>query len=370
MPQPADRHVSVLSTGAELPGDPIDNAALARLCGPLPDDVLQGIQVERRHWIIDPETGEHRTSTSAMAASAARQALDRAGLAPGDVDLIVTATASPEHPLPVVGTFLQERLGLERCAVMEIRGGCVAAVHALDIARRQLADGTYRTALVVASESISPLLAPIYLGLEPERVRMRDRLTAYTFGDGAAAMVLRADEEGSASAGTVPEVFAAECLGGKRKPGMLVVGGGTDAPMAEQSKRKRLMDIRLDITGTAEFGPRVFVAGLTEMLRRSGLTMNDIDACVLPEGSAEYFSSDFEAAGLASEDHAALQKCIVENLTDVGATGAAAVPLALDAGWVAGRVKPGDTVLLLAVEASRYLYAGLTLGWQAPPPAA
>ena len=368
MPQLTDRHVSILSTGAELPGEPLDNATLERLCGPLPEDVLQGIQVQRRHWIADPETGEHRTSTTAMATAAARQALDRAGLEPEDVDLIVTATASPEYPLPVAGTFLQERLGLERCAVIEVRGGCVAAVQALDIARRQLADGTYRTALVVAAESISPLLVPIYLGREPESVRMRDRLTAYTFGDGAAAIVLRAGEEGAAHRNSVPEVFATACLGGKRKPGMLVVGGGTDVPLADQQKRKRLMEIRLDIQGTSAFGPQVFVAGLTDMLRRSGLTMRGIDACVLPEGSADYFSNDFEKAGLASDDHAALQKCIVENLTDVGATGAAAVPLALDAGWVNGRVRPGNTVLLLAIEASRYLYAGLTLGWEAPAP--
>jgi 3-oxoacyl-[acyl-carrier-protein] synthase-3 len=199
---------------------------------------------------------------------------------------------------------------------------------------------------------------------------MRDRLTLYTFGDGAGAMVLRAGEPGSAQDTPVREVFATQCLGGKRKPGMLVVGGGTDAPLAEQQRRKRLMEIRLDIPGTAVFGPKVFVAGLHDMLQRSGLAVGDIDACVLPEGNAEYFSNEFEAAGLTAQDYAALQKSIVENLTDVGATGSAAVPLALDAGWVEGRIRPGDTVLLLAIEASRYLYAGLTLTWEAPTPTA
>ncbi|MFE2417301.1 3-oxoacyl-ACP synthase III family protein [Streptomyces hokutonensis] len=362
------KHVSVVSTGAELPGDPIDNATLERLCGPLPEDVLAGIEVQRRHWIVDPETGEHRTGTAEMATAAARQALERAGMAASEVELLVTSTASPDHPLPVVGTFVQERLGLERCAVVEVRAGCVGAVQAMDYARRLLADGTYRTALVIGAESISPLLADIYLGSDPLSVRMRDRLTAYTFGDGAGAAVLRAGDEAPESSGAA-SVFATQCLGGTRKPGMLVVGGGTDAPPAVQRRRRRLMDIRLDIPGTAAFGPRVFVDGLRDMLDRSGLTLGEIDACVLPEGNAEYFSREFEEAGLSAQDHAALQKCVVENLADVGATGSAAVPLALDAGWTAGRITPGDTVLLLAVEASRYLYAGLTLTWEAPTPA-
>jgi 3-oxoacyl-[acyl-carrier-protein] synthase III len=71
---------------------------------------------------------------------------------------------------------------------------------------------------------------------------------------------------------------------------------------------------------------------------------------------------------MSADDQATLSKTIVENLTDVGATGSAAVPLALDAGWTEGRIRPGDTVLLLAIEASRYLYAGLTLTWEAPFP--
>ncbi|MFD8523737.1 3-oxoacyl-ACP synthase III family protein [Streptomyces capillispiralis] len=367
MSQTTDRHVSILATGAHLPGDPIDNATLARLAGPLPDDVLEGIQVRRRHWIADPETGEHRTSTSRMATAAARQALRRAGVGADEVDLIVMSTASPDQPLPVAATRVQEQLGLDSCAVIEVRAGCVGAVQAFDIARRLLADGTHRTALVIGAESVSPLLVPFYLGQDPDRVRMRDRLTVHTFGDGAGAAVLRAGEEGSA-AGRPRPAFATRSMGGARKPGMLIAGGGTDAPLAEQQRRERLMDIRIDIPGTATFGPQVFVDGIHDLLRRSGLELADIDACVLPEGNAEYFSSEYGTAGLSAEDQRTLGKTIVENLADVGATGSAAVPLALDAGWTGGRIRPDDTVLLLAIEASRYLYAGLTLTWEAPAP--
>src|SRR5262249_39863678 len=141
----------IVSTGAYLPGEPLTNDDLAGLCGSLPDDVLEGIQVQRRHWMIDPATGAHRVSNSEMAAAAPRQALDRAGRQPGDVDLLVVSTASPEYSLPPAVTFVQEKLGLSRCAVFEVRAGCAGGVQALDIARRQLAAGSYRTAVVIGT---------------------------------------------------------------------------------------------------------------------------------------------------------------------------------------------------------------------------
>jgi 3-oxoacyl-[acyl-carrier-protein] synthase III len=360
------RPVTILATGAYLPGEPIDNDALQELCGPLPDDVLKGLQVSRRHWLIDRATGEHTTTSSKMAEAAARNALARAGLAPGNVDLIVLSTASPEYHLPTCASYLQEHLELERCASIELRAGCVGGVQALDIARRHLAGGTCRTALVIGVEAISPLLAPTYLGLDPRQVRMRDRLNLYNFGDGAAAIVLQAVAEDSDSEPRTSYAYVNACLGGRTKPGMQVIGGGTDMPLAKQAGRKRLIEIRLDAAGVATFGPRVFVTALQDLLRHAHLRLADIDVCVLPEGNAGYFSRELAAAGMSQDDFCQIQGKIVENLSDVGATGSPAVLLALDAGVEAGRIRPHDTVLLVAIEASRYVYAGVALRWGEP----
>ena len=358
-------HVRLVSTGAYLPGDPLSNSDIERLCGPLPDNVLDGLQVTRRHWAIDPATGRHLVTNSEMAAAAARQALRRADLDPAEVDLLVTSTASPEYLLPAAVTFVQERLGLRRCAVVEVRSGCAGAMQALEIARGKLADGSHRTAVVIGSEVISPVLAPIYLGREPDAVRLRDRISLYNFADGAGAMVLRAEP---VSGGEPPASFLGSvnaCIGGDRRPGMQIVGGGTDAPVADQLRRRRMFDLRLDVVESATFGPQVFVAGLADLLTRTGLSLADVDACVLPEGNAGYFSSELEEAGMSAEDWKVLQPKLVENLADVGATGSAAVPLALDHACASGRIQPGDRVLLLAVETSRWLYAGTGLTWTA-----
>jgi 3-oxoacyl-[acyl-carrier-protein] synthase III len=359
--------VRVLATGAALPGDPLTNDDLEQLCGILPEDVIDGLQVNRRHWIIDPGTGAHRSSNSELAASAARQALGRAAVDPSEVDLLVVSTASPEYHLPAVATFVQERLGLARCAVVEVRSGCAGTMQAFDIARRQVADGTHRTAVVVGSEVVSPVLAPLFLGRDPEDVRLRDRISIYNFGDGAGAMVLRAEPTDDSSP---PSFLGAvnRCLGGNRKPGMQIIGGGTDAPVSEQLRRKRPFDLRLDVVESARFGPRVFVEGLADLLAHTGLALADVDACVVPEGNAGYFSSELEEAGLSAADWKLLETCMVENLSDVGATGSAAVPLALDDAWTSGRIQAGDRVLLLAIETSRWIYSGAGLVWTAPAP--
>jgi hypothetical protein len=98
--------VKILSTGGYLPGDPLDNATLEKYVGPLPDDVLDGIQVKTRYWMIDPVTGKHLINNSRMAERASRQALERAGVEPDEVDLIVVCTATPEYTLPNVATTL------------------------------------------------------------------------------------------------------------------------------------------------------------------------------------------------------------------------------------------------------------------------
>ncbi|MEU1263517.1 3-oxoacyl-[acyl-carrier-protein] synthase III C-terminal domain-containing protein [Streptomyces cellulosae] len=359
--------VRILSTGGFLPGDPLDNATLEKYVGPLPDDVLDGIQVKTRHWMIDPATGEHLINNSRMAERASRQALERAGVEPGELDLIVVCTATPEYTLPNVATTLQHYLGLESVAAIEIRGACAGWVQALDLARRQLADGTARTALVVGSEVGSPLLAPLFLDKDPARVRMRDRLTLYTFGDGAGAVVMRASDPAEEPADDF--AFVNACVGGLRKPGMEIIGGGTDVPQAEQLRRRQLIQMKVDVPGTSTFGPQVFVRAIQEMSRKDGRTLGEFDAIVLPEGNADYFSDEFEAAGLSAEDNRALDGRIVENLADVGATGSAAVPLSLDAGWTSGRIRPGDRIVLLGIEASRYVYTGLSMTWRAPLPA-
>jgi 3-oxoacyl-[acyl-carrier-protein] synthase-3 len=355
--------VRILSTGSYLPGPPLTNDDLERLVGPLPPDILEGIQVKQRHWMVDPATGEHTINNSAMAVEATRNALAAAGISADEIDLLVLSTASPDYPLPPLVTFVQEALGLTRCATLELRSGCAGAVEALDVARLYLERGEYETAVVIGSEAISPLLVPVYLGKEPESIRMRDRMNPYNFGDGAGAIVIKAtDDEGEGVLGA-----AMACVGGDRKPGMQIVGAGTHAPIHKQLEARTLVDLKVDIVESGKFTPFVLTEALTAVLKASSLSAEEIDLCVIPEGNAGYMVEELKEAGLLTPEWLALEDKIYENLTYVGATGSAAVPLALDDAWRRGRLKPGDKVMLLAIETSKWKYAGMVVSWTAAP---
>jgi 3-oxoacyl-[acyl-carrier-protein] synthase III len=358
------RQVKLASTGSYLPGDPIDNEQMERLAGPVPEDVLEGLQVKTRHWSVDPNTGEHLESNSDMAYKAVCEALELAGLEPDDVDLLVVSTASPEYHLPPTSTFVQEKLGRRALASVDIRSGCAGAIEALDVARMYLERGAYETAVVVGSEAISPLCVPVFLGQDANRVRMRDRLGIYSFGDGAGAMVLTSEE---ADDGGFFGDAALGCVGGERKPGMQVIGGGTHAPLHRQLEAKRLIDLRVDVVESGRFTPYVLTEGLKETLERAGVAADAVDMCVIPEGNATYMTDELREAGLLTPEWTSLEPKIFENLTLVGATGSAAAPIALDYAWKTGAVKEGDLVMLLAIETSKWKYGGIVLPWTAAP---
>ena len=351
----------MLSTGSYLPGEPITNEQLETYAGGLPEDVLEGIQTKTRHWVADPETGEQSETNSDMAHKASVEALELAGLTPEDVDLLVVSTASPEYHLPPTSTFVQEKLGIDRLPAADIRSGCAGAVEALEFARMYLESGRYETALVVGSEAISPLIVPVFLGQDASRVRMRDRLGVYAFGDGAGAMVLRG-EDGDGD-GVNGSVIAS--VGGGRKPGMQVIGGGTHAPVHEQLAAKRLVEMKVDVVESGRYTPYVLTDALKDTLAASGAEAGSIDMCVIPEGNATYMTDELREAGLLTPEWTTLEPKIFENLALVGATGSAAVPLALDYAWKTGAVHQGDMVMLLAIETSKWKYGGWVFPWTA-----
>ncbi|MDG4864630.1 3-oxoacyl-ACP synthase III family protein [Streptomyces sp. T-3] len=369
------RPVHIVGTGGYQPGEPITNDRIERLVGPLPDDVLTGLSIERRFWIIDPETGEHRENNSDMACEAARRALDSAGMEPGEIDLFILATGTPDYTLPPVVNLVQERLGVARCATMELRSGGAGVVQGLDIARTYLASGRFRTAMVIGSEAISPVLAPVFLGKDPESIRMRDRMPVYMFGDGAGAIALRAEDAQGAEFTDGPEGLtggllagATQAIGGDRAPGIWAVGGGTHAPIHRQLEAKRLVDLKVDVVGAGDFTPVMVTDAISDTLACAGVASDSIDLCLVPEGNVGWMLDALQEAGLDTPEWRSLAGKIIDSLSTMGAVGCAAVPLFLDDAWRSGRIKPGLRVMLIGVESTKWIYAGTIVDWTAEVP--
>ncbi|HUG86324.1 MAG TPA: 3-oxoacyl-ACP synthase III family protein [Euzebya sp.] len=354
----------IAGTGGYLPGEAITNAQVEALVGPLPADILDGIQVRTRHWIVDLDTFEHTIANSEMAYRAAAQALQRAGIDPSEVELIICATASPDQLLPPMSMAVQSRLGLQRCAVTDIRSGCNGFIEGLDLARLYVERGQYQTAVVIGSEAISPILVPVFRGKDPDKIRMRDRMNPYNFGDGAAAVVVRGAPPGSP--GLTPSAIAA--IGGLRRAGMQIDGGGTATPLHEQAQAKRLMDFKVDVVESGRFSPHVIIEGVTATLEACGMTAEEVDVVVIPEGNAGYITDELEEAGLVTPTWKTIEAKVRENLSLVGATGSAAVPIALNHLCEEGTVTAGMKVMLLAVETSKWAYGGMVCTWTAAAP--
>lgn len=352
----------IIATGGYQPGDPIDNTMIESLAGPLPADVLDGLSIQQRFWMIDPKTGEHRENNSEMATKAARQALDTAGMDAAEVELIILATGTPDYTLPPTVNLVQENLGLTRCATLELRSGGAGVSQALEIARLWMQAGTVGTALVIGSEAISPALAPSYLEADPDRIRMRDRLPIYMFSDGAGAIVLRAGDGPGLRPGTM------EAIGGDRKPGIHAIGGGTHAPLLEQQRARKLVDLRVDVVGAGEFTPVMVADAVTQTLRSGDIEATDLDWCLIPEGNVGWMLDSMRESGTITPEWEALEGRIFDDLAQTGACGCAAVPLFLDHGWRSGMISPGQSVAIIGVEATKWIYAGIVCDWQAATP--
>jgi 3-oxoacyl-[acyl-carrier-protein] synthase-3 len=108
------------------------------------------------------------------------------------------------------------------------------------------------------------------------------------------------------------------------------------------------------------------VESLADVLGRTGVDVHDIDHCLIPEGNVGWMLDALEEAGLETKEWMALDGKIFDNLAMTGAVGCAAVPLFLDDAWRTGLVKQGDKVLVIGVEATAYIYAGVIIDWTAP----
>src|SRR5918996_1557383 len=165
----------VIATGAYLPARVVSNDELAETVETSDAWIVERTGIRQRHIAAEGEF------TSDLAAAAAQAALERAGLGPERVDLLLVATSTPDHTFPACATAVQRKLGLVRAAAFDIQAVCSGFVYGLAVANNFLTLNQARTALVVGSETFSRLLD------------WQDRRTCVLFGDGAGAVVLRAE---------------------------------------------------------------------------------------------------------------------------------------------------------------------------------
>lgn len=305
----------IVGCGSYLPQRIVTNAELAAKVDTSDEWIVQRTGIRQRHVAGDDET------TSIIGTKAAQDALADAGMDASEIDLIIVATATPDHTFPATATQIQAALGIERGAAFDLQAVCSGFVFALATADKFLTSGGAKAALVIGAETFSRILD------------WDDRTTCVLFGDGAGAVVLKAVEgEGTlADRGVLTSHIRSD---GRYKDKLYVDGGAGSTKTVGFLRMEGREVFRHAVTNLAETVRHTFEA--------TGLSGTDIDWFVPHQANRRIIDATADKLGI---DPAR----VVVTVDRHGNTSAASIPLALADAHKDGRIKPGQLVLIEAM---------------------
>jgi len=311
-----------------LPERVVTNNDLAKLVDTSDRWITERTGIKERRIAAEGEL------TSSMGALAARAALDDAGLAPEDIDLIILATSTPDQTFPATAVTIQAELGITHGAAFDMQAVCSGFVFALATADSYLKSGQFKRALVIGSEAFSRILD------------WQDRSTCVLFGDGAGAVVVEAQKLNGAL--TDRGILATSLRSDGRYRDKLYVDGGP-------SSTGTVGHVRMD-------GPEVFRHAVTKIsevidatLTQAGYKASDVDWFVPHQANKRILDGATRKLGL---DPAR----VIITVDKHANTSAASIPLALSQGRSDGRIKTGDLVLLEAMGGG-FTWGAVLLRW-------
>jgi 3-oxoacyl-[acyl-carrier-protein] synthase-3 len=329
---------TIAGLGAAVPEARVTNADLEARVDTSDSWILERTGIRERRAAGPGET----TATLATAAGAA--AIKDAGLTPGDIDLVIVATCTPEQPLPATAAFVQEGLGLQ-CGAFDLNAACSGFVYGLVMASGLMNQGGQlggglEAVLVIGAETLTRIVNP------------DDRTTCILFGDGAGAAVMRPGAAGS-DAGLLAWDLGCD---GSGIPLLQVLGGGSRQPLTRHGLDAGDQFVTMDGSSVFRFAVRAVVDSSERTLERAGVTPQQIDWFVPHQANQRIIDAAVRRLGIAPDR-------VVSNLDRYGNTSAASIPLALEE--VAPMLSDGDLVLLSGFGAG-LTWASALLRWGRP----
>ena len=318
----------VTGCGAHLPERVVTNDELARSVDTSDEWIYERTGIRERRIAAEDE------KTSALGAAAAEAALQSAGAAAADVDLIVLATTTPDETFPATATQVQALIGATKAVAFDVQAVCSGFIFGLAVADSFIQTGRAETALVIGAETFSRI------------VDWQDRDTCVLFGDGAGAVVLRASN--GAGTGADRGILSTHLHSDGRFHDLLYTDGGP-------SSTRTVGQVRM--VGKEVFRHAVanLASVLEEALTANGLEAEDIDWLVPHQANKRILDSTARKLGLPPEK-------MVVTIERHANTSAASIPLALAEASSDGRIKPGDVVILEAMGGG-FTWASCVLRW-------
>jgi 3-oxoacyl-[acyl-carrier-protein] synthase III len=317
------RHATIVGTGSYLPDNVLSNRDLEKMVDTSDEWIVSRTGISERRVVADGD------ATSDLAARAARVAMDRAGVADEDIDLLVLGTSSPDYVMPSTACLTQTKLGL-RCAAIDVMAACSSFVYALHNGAAAIESGRAQTVLVIGAEAFTRV------------VDFTDRSTCILFGDGAGAVVLTASE----TPGVEAILLGADGSGADQ---LIIPAGGSVRPTSAETLAAREQFVRMKGSDVFRFAVRVVPEVTSEALAKSGRTLDELRWFIPHQANERIIAKAAQRLGLADDR-------VYLNLKNTGNTSAASIPMALDDLYTSGRLSPGDVLALVGFG------AGLTWG--------
>jgi len=319
------RPVGIAGVGAYLPERIITNEELTKLVDTSDEWIVSRTGIRERRKVADNE------ATSDLGTRAAKQALERAGITPDEVDLIIVGTVTPDMAFPSTACLIQDNLKAGKAAAFDLSAACSGFLYSLSVGYQYVATGQYDTVLVVAAEAMTRIL------------NWEDRNTCVIFGDGAGAAVLRPASEGE---GFLSFELGAEGAGGDllKQP-----AGGSRMPLTLEVLESKAQYLQMSGNEVFKFAVRVMGDAALRAIEKAGLTKEDVDVLIPHQANTRIIDSAVKRLGISPEK-------VVVNLDRYGNMSSASIPVALAEAVQDGLIKKGDYVVMVGFG------AGLTWG--------
>jgi 3-oxoacyl-[acyl-carrier-protein] synthase III len=307
----------ITGTGSSLPEKVLTNFDLEKMVDTTDEWIVARTGIRERRIAVE---GEY---TSTFASAAAQKALQAAGVAADEIDLIVLGTLSPDFPFPSTACIVQQQIGATNATCFDVSAACSGFIYALATAEKFIRSGSVKKALVIGAEVLSRI------------VDWTDRNTCLLFGDGAGAVVLEAveGENGILSSHMHSDGNYWEILYQK--------GCGSRNPATQQNLDERLVYLTMHGNEVFKFAVRAMDEVSQEALAANGLSTDQVSLFIPHQANQRIVDSVGKRLSLKAEQ-------VYVNLDRYGNTSAASIPIALDEAFREGRVKDGDIVLLTA----------------------
>jgi len=307
----------IVGTGSYLPDRILTNADLMEIVDTTDEWIVSRTGIRQRHRASDDQ------ATSDLATAAALKALEMAGKEPGDLDLIIVATITPDHFFPSTAALVQRNIGATKAAAFDLEAACTGFIYGLSVADQFIKTGMYETILVVGAEVLS------------RYVDWGDRTTAVLFGDGAGAAVLVPSQDSSQIIST-----HLHCDGSMMDL-LFAPGGGSRMPPSYEVIDKKLNTVKMKGNETFKVAVSKLSEVVVEVLKHNNITEDEIDFLVPHQANLRIILAVARKLKFPADK-------VVITVDRHGNTSAASIPLALDDAIRSETIVRGDTVLLEA----------------------